>query len=161
MDAEGGGAVGAEEGADLVGLGLADLHGEGGAGLELGQPQPGDGPVEAEAVRTAVQGQGGLFLHLGLEGGQLLPGDVGGVGGQEIQAVPGEAGGGLRGEDIAPVGGDLVLGIGGGVFLQVAEGQGGELQGGDLGLGQEGAQPQPHGPGAGAQVQALGGWGVL
>ena len=30
VDAEGGGAVGAEEGADLLGLGLADLHGEGG-----------------------------------------------------------------------------------------------------------------------------------
>jgi hypothetical protein len=141
-----------EEGAECVALAVADLKGEEAIGLEGGAGLRDEATVEVEAEWTGEEGLRGLVVaDLGMELSAVAFGNVGRVaedGVVDFDFVVGDEVGVEEADAVGEV-------VGAGIFAGYGEGFGGDVEGGDAGMGEMCGEGQRNGSGAGADVEDL------
>ena len=175
-----------EEFGEGVALAEADFEGEKAAGAEEIEGLGDEAAVDVEAVGAGVEGERGFVIaDLGGEGGGVVEGDVGRVGGDDVEGGGVEGGLGPRGQGIEGVGADeergervageerIAGGVGreqrgeeiafkeadaaseaeaAGVVVGDSEGGGRDIDGGEVGVFEDGGERDGDGAGAGADI---------
>jgi hypothetical protein len=140
-----------EKGARRGLLTVTEFDHETGLGLELRCGFAGQSSQEAEAIRTAIEGQARVVVFdLGLELIDLGGRDVGWIGDDQIEAQIGRQ----RCEAIAAVKSDAMFGlVAGGVFAGYDQGVGRQIDGVDMGMGKGMGEGDGEAPAAGSEIE--------
>ena len=126
-------------------------------GLELRGGFAGQSSEEAEAIRTAIEGQARIMVFdLGFELIDFGGRDVGWIGDDQVEAQIRRQ----RREAIAAVKGDALFGlVAGGVFAGYDQGVGRQIDRVDMGMGEGMGEGDGEAPAAGAEIEENEGFG--